>query len=327
MQIETQRLILRKMNADDYSSLYAILSDPETMRFYPAPFDEEKVKNWITRNQQHYATDGLGLWTVVLKETGEVIGDCGITMQPIHGQMLPEIGYHIHKNHRRKGYAAEAARRCMEFVFTKTDFPAVYSYMKHDNIPSYGVAMKNGMQFIEEYDDPVNTRTRVYGITREEWKRLQHTVCCGMQADIHSWMELVNRVRGEFPGLERESDLLEHRKTVLRFMDEGRALCVKDHGAVVGVLLLSKKHNMICCLAVEPEYRRRGIASALMKKAVSILDSDRDILVTTFRAEDPKGVAPRALYARYGFEADELCMELGYPTQRFVRRAGREARA
>ena len=57
----------------------------------------------------------------------------------------------------------------MEFVFSKTDFPAVYSYMKYTNAPSYGVALKNGMRFIEEYDDPVNTRTRVYGITRKEW--------------------------------------------------------------------------------------------------------------------------------------------------------------
>ena len=171
MQIETQRLIMREMKPDDFSALYAILSDPETMRFYPAPFDENKVRNWIVRNQQRYRTDGFGLWTVVLKETGEVIGDCGITMQLIHGQMLPEIGYHIHKNHQRRGYASEAAKSCMEYIFTQTDFPAVYSYMKYTNAPSYGVAVKNGMRFIEEYDDPVNVRTRVYGITKEEWEK------------------------------------------------------------------------------------------------------------------------------------------------------------
>jgi len=169
MQMETQRLILREMAADDFLALYEILSDPQMMKFYPAPFDEEKVNNWILRNQQRYRTDGFGLWAVVLKETGEVIGDCGVTMQNIHGKMLPEIGYHISKDHQRKGYASEAAKRCMEFVFAQTDFPAVYSYMKSTNVPSYGVAIKNGMRFIEEYDDPVNTRTRVYGITREEW--------------------------------------------------------------------------------------------------------------------------------------------------------------
>ena len=176
MQLETQRLILREMKEEDFASLYTILSDPQAMQFYPAAFDAEKVRAWIARNQQRYQTDGFGLWTVVLKETGEVIGDCGITMQNIHGNLLPEVGYHIHKDHQRRGYASEAVKACMDFLFGTTDYPAVYSYMKYTNAPSYGVAIKNGMRFIEEYDDPVNIRTRVYGITREEWLKGQKTI-------------------------------------------------------------------------------------------------------------------------------------------------------
>ena len=171
MQFETRRLILREMTEEDFSALYAIFSDPETMQYYPEAFDADRVRSWIARNQRRYQDDGFGLWAVVLKQTGEVIGDCGITMQPIHGQMLPEIGYHIHKNHQRRGYASEAAERCMEYLFDQTDFPEAYSYMKYTNVPSYGVAMKNGMRFIEEYDDPVNVRTRVYGIAREAWEQ------------------------------------------------------------------------------------------------------------------------------------------------------------
>ena len=118
----------------------------------------------------------------------------------------------------------------------------------------------------------------------------------GTLQDIESWMQLVQRVRWNFPGLETAAALDDHRKTVLRFMSENRALCVKDAEKVVGVLLLSKKHNMICCLAVAPEYRRNGIASALLEKALAELDSSRDITVTTFRENDEKGIAPRALY-------------------------------
>ncbi len=169
MQLETCRLILREKNSDDFPVLYEILSDPQIMRFYPSAFDEAKVRGWIARNHKRYREEGFGLWSVVLKETCKVIGDCGITMQSIHGNMLPEIGYHIHKDHQRRGYASEAARACMGFLFETTEYPAVYSYMKYTNAPSYGVALKNGMRFVEEYDDPVNVRTRVYGITREEW--------------------------------------------------------------------------------------------------------------------------------------------------------------
>ena len=143
---------------------------------------------------------------------------------------------------------------------------------------------------------------------------------CGISIDIESWMQLVQRVRWNFPGLETAVALDDHRKTVLRFMGENRALCVKDAEKVVAVLLLSKKHNMICCLAVAPEYRRNGIASALLEKALTELDSSRDITVTTFRDNDEKGIAPRALYKRFGFAEEKLMIENDYPVQRFVLR-------
>lgn len=174
MQMETKRLILREMVSEDFDELYEIFSDAETMQYYPAPFDKEKTRSWILRNQARYAEMGFGLWTVVHKDNGKVIGDCGITMQNIHGQMLPEIGYHIHKDYQRKGYATEAARACRDYVFELLDMDAVYSYMKYTNAASCGIAIKNGMSFIEEYDDPVNTRTRVYAITREQWSLLRN---------------------------------------------------------------------------------------------------------------------------------------------------------
>ena len=142
----------------------------------------------------------------------------------------------------------------------------------------------------------------------------------GTSMDIESWMELVKLVSWNFPGLKTESDIEDHRKTVLRFMGENRALCVKETDKVVGVLLISKKHNMICCLAVAPEYRRKGIASALLEKALSELDRSNDITVTTFRDNDEKGIAPRALYKRFGFAEEKLMVENDYPVQRFVLR-------
>lgn len=169
MILETERLTLRELTDDDYAALYAVLADSDIMEHYPYTFDETRVRSWIQRNLRRYEEDGFGLWAVVLKETGEMIGDCGITMQNIHGTMLPEIGYHIRADRQRRGYASEAAARCIQYAFENHDFPAVYSYMKYTNIPSQRTAVKNGMKFIEEYPDPDNTYTRVYRITREEW--------------------------------------------------------------------------------------------------------------------------------------------------------------
>ncbi len=169
MIIQTERLILRELTEGDYDALYAVLGDSDIMEHYPCTFDEARVRGWIARNRERYRTDGFGLWAVVLRESGEMIGDCGLTMQPIHDQLLPEVGYHIRRDRQRKGYASEAAAACIDFAFRNYDFPAVYSYMKHTNAPSAGVALKNGMRFIEQYEDEVNEYTRVYAITREQW--------------------------------------------------------------------------------------------------------------------------------------------------------------
>lgn len=171
MITETKRLLLRELTAEDFDGLYAVLADSDIMEHYPYTFDAARVQNWIRRNRERYATDGFGLWAVVLKETGEMIGDCGITMQCIHGELLPEIGYHIRKDQQRRGYASEAAAACIRFAFENYDFPAVYSYMKYTNLPSQRTAMKNGMRFLEEYTDEDNGFTRVYVITREAWQK------------------------------------------------------------------------------------------------------------------------------------------------------------
>ena len=171
MRIETERLILRDMTEDDFDSFRVILTDAETMQYYPRPYDDAGVRRWLDWTFDNYRKHGFGLWAVTLKDTGEFVGDCGITMQPIHGEWLPEIGYHINKKHWRRGYASEAAAACIRVAFEEFGFPAVYSYMKADNEPSWRTAMKNGMTFVEEYDDPVNVRTRVYCLERGDWEK------------------------------------------------------------------------------------------------------------------------------------------------------------
>lgn len=143
-------------------------------------------------------------------------------------------------------------------------------------------------------------------------------VVFGQAVDIELWISLVWEVRGNFPALETEAALEEHKRTVLEFMNERRALCVKSGEEIIGVLLFSKTHNMICCLAVSPAHRRNGIASALLSKALDELDRTRDITVTTFRDDDPRGAAPRALYKKFGFTEGELVVEFGCPSQVFV---------
>ena len=167
--LETPRLILREYTLDDFDGLYAILSDAETMKHYPRPYDEKGTMLWLNWSLDNYNRYGFGLWAIELKESGEFIGDCGITMQNIDGEELPEIGYHIHKKHWRQGYAKEAALAVREWFFTNTEFETVYSYMTATNVASYSTAASIGMQRIKEYFDTQSGAMHcVYAISRQK---------------------------------------------------------------------------------------------------------------------------------------------------------------
>ena len=140
----------------------------------------------------------------------------------------------------------------------------------------------------------------------------------GIPEDIDKWMGLVKQVRYNFPGLETDEKINEHRTTVLKFMSKRQAVCMKEKNEIVGVLLFSIRHNMICFIAVSPDYRRRGVASMLLKEALYNLDRTKEISLSTFRADDEKGTAPRALYEKHGFIEDALVEEFNYPNQRYV---------
>ena len=117
------------MTENDYDALYQVLADSDIMQHYPYTFDEARVRGWISCNIERYRIFGFGLWAVCLKETGEMIGDCGLTMQVIHGKIKPEIGYHIRKDRQRKEYAREAATAVRDWTFQNTPCNVVYSYM------------------------------------------------------------------------------------------------------------------------------------------------------------------------------------------------------
>ena len=167
--METKRLRIRRYTREDFDALYEILSDPETMKYYPRPYDQNGVNRWINWCLDSYEKHGFGLWALELKDTGIFIGDCGISMQNIDGEILPEIGYHINKHYWRQGYAKEACAAVKNWFFENTNFDSVYSYMNQENIPSWATAAANGMTRIKAYEDEEEA-LYVYAITRKEWQ-------------------------------------------------------------------------------------------------------------------------------------------------------------
>ena len=172
---ETKRLFLREWTMQDLDAWAAILSDAEVMRYYSKPFDRQKVQDWIAWNLENYRTDGFGLWAVHLRATGELLGDCGITMQQIHGQRLPEIGFHMKKSVWGQGYATEAAKACLAWGMQQTDFPAFYCYQKSTNLPS------QERNFSQEHKTPCNnqhTEKACMQSQERNFLQLHKTPCC-----------------------------------------------------------------------------------------------------------------------------------------------------
>ncbi|MFD2208232.1 GNAT family N-acetyltransferase [Virgibacillus halophilus] len=148
----TERLFLRPYEGADLKQLHRIFSDVETMRFYPAPFSLQQTKKWIDRNKERYLVDGVGLWAVCLKDTKQLIGDCGIVKQIVDGQEEMEIGYHIHKHHWSKGYATEAAKVCRQLGFERMKLSKLISIIDPLNVASIRVAEKIGFKKEKESD-------------------------------------------------------------------------------------------------------------------------------------------------------------------------------
>jgi RimJ/RimL family protein N-acetyltransferase len=122
-----------------------MLQDPVAMVAYEGPFSDAGVTSWLDTQLEYYQHDGYGLYAMVLRDTGEMIGQAGITWPVIDGQRLPEIGYHVKRAYWHQGYATEAAIACSDHGFTTLDLPEVFSQVRDTNISSMNVAIRVGM--------------------------------------------------------------------------------------------------------------------------------------------------------------------------------------
>lgn len=145
MILETERLYLRELNQADFNSLCRILQDEEVMYAYEGAFSDEEVQEWLDKQISRYRMWDFGLWAVILKETDEMIGQCGLTMQMWKDEEVLEIGYLLEQAYWHKGYAAEAANACKKYAFEILKAEEVCSIIRDTNIASQNVAIRNGM--------------------------------------------------------------------------------------------------------------------------------------------------------------------------------------
>ena len=151
MILETERLYFREIKQTDFNSLCKILQDEDTMYAYEGAFNDNEVHEWLDRQLSRYQKWNFGLWAVILKETGEMIGQCGLTMQPSKEMEVLETGYLFNRLYWHKGYATEAANACIKYAFEVLKADEVCSIIRDINIASQNVAIRNGMAITDTW--------------------------------------------------------------------------------------------------------------------------------------------------------------------------------
>ncbi len=146
--IETERLRLRPFAPDlsDIEAMLLVLEDPFSMRFYSRPFDRDGTRAWIEKQLERYRTDGFGLYAIEDRATGEVLGDCGPTIQHVDDEPFVELGWHVRPDRQSQGIATEAGAACRDHCFATMGVERLISLVRPENVPSWRVARRLGFR-------------------------------------------------------------------------------------------------------------------------------------------------------------------------------------
>jgi RimJ/RimL family protein N-acetyltransferase len=138
--IETERLVLRQLTPEDVDGLLEVFADPIAMWAYPSTKDRSQTEAWVAWAIESYQKNGWGLWAVVRRADGRLLGDCGPMLEPVDGVLVRELGYHIVRAEWGRGYATEAAIACRDWFFTNTSHDRLVSIVWPPNTASRRVA-------------------------------------------------------------------------------------------------------------------------------------------------------------------------------------------
>ena len=106
------------------------------MYAYEHAFSDQEAWDWLHNQQTRYNRDGFGLWAVVEKVTGEMVGQCGITWQSVgDGRQMPEVGYLLERAAWHKGYATEAAQALAVLGYSSTEVSLALKGVDVENLP------------------------------------------------------------------------------------------------------------------------------------------------------------------------------------------------
>jgi len=178
---ETDRLILRNFRQDDADGLYAYLHMPTASCFLSLRLDSPLKAN----DEAEKRSKSDDYIAVCEKSSGKLIGDVFAVAEK-HDKDVFAIGWNFNPHFQGHGFASEAARALLTYLFTAQNARRLYAYVEDTNTPSESLCQKLGMRkeghFIDfvsfkndETGSPIYENTMQYALLKREWESQQTT--------------------------------------------------------------------------------------------------------------------------------------------------------
>jgi [ribosomal protein S5]-alanine N-acetyltransferase len=146
---ETKRLLLRQFQLEDAKFYFEMNNDPQVIRYTgDKPFKSIEESEELIRNYEQYNKYKSGRLSVILKETGQLLGWCGLKYH--EEEELTDIGYRFKKEFWNKGYATEAGQASIDYGFSVLGLKEIVGHAMPDNEASIRVFKKLGMHYVKD---------------------------------------------------------------------------------------------------------------------------------------------------------------------------------
>lgn len=167
---ESERLLFRTIEYSDFNDWMEFFKDPITHQYWIAELKSPEIEceNWYKKQFHRYENNLGGMNALIEKQSGKLIGHCGLLVQNVDGVSELEIGYSLLPEFWNKGLATESAKKCRDFAFENNFSDSLISIISLTNKPSENVAIKNGMK-IDKVTEYYGNAVNIFRIYKSEW--------------------------------------------------------------------------------------------------------------------------------------------------------------
>ncbi|WP_286237263.1 GNAT family N-acetyltransferase [Neptuniibacter halophilus] len=166
---ETERLVARQLSHQDVPVLTKMLSDPEVMKFsVRGVCNDDATRQFVDWCLECYASQGIGPWAICKKESGHLIGFCGVGPELVDDVEEINLGYRLARKFWHQGYATEAVKGVLQYAFDQKHCRSVIVIIEPEHTASVRVTEKVG--FADYTHQAFHGRSvRAYRMTRNDW--------------------------------------------------------------------------------------------------------------------------------------------------------------